>query len=157
MIHSHWLAWTPLAAAGLHMMEEFVYPGGFMSWSQRTRTSIRASMTPRYLILINGLLLVLCYDVGALDGTRFGVALWLGVGALLFANAVWHVVWTVRGRRYSPGVVTGVLVYVPLVAYGYTWYIKSGQTSLLGVLVPLAAGSSFQFWANLVHRYRSRR
>ena len=156
MVHSAWLAWAPLVAASAHMVEEFVYPGGFMRWSHRARTSIRASITPRYLVLINALLLVLCYDVGALDGRPFGVALWLGVGALLFANAVWHVVWAVRRASYSPGMVTGVVLYVPLVVYGYMWYIKSGQTTPFGIAVPLAVGSSFQFWANLAHRFRSR-
>lgn len=156
MVQSGWLAWAPLAAASLHMVEEFVYPGGFMKWSHRTRTRFRGSINARYLIVINGLLLLLCYDVGALDGRRFGAVLWMGVGALLFANAVWHVVWTVRGASYSPGLVTGVVLYAPLVIYGYAWYIRSGQTTMAEVLVPLAVGSSFQFWANLVHRFRSR-
>ena len=157
MVRWDWLPWAPLVAASLHMVEEFVYPGGFMAWSHGRRTSIRSSITPRYLILINVGLLVLCYDVGALLGQQLGVALWLGVGAILFANAIWHIVWTVRTSSYSPGVVTGVVVYVPLAVYGYAWYIRSGQSSLLGAVVALAAGSSFQFWANLAHRYRSRR
>lgn len=157
MSASNWLSWAPLAAASLHIMEEFVYPGGFVTWYRHSRPSIRSSITPRFLIIVNGLLLVLCYDVIALDGSPNGVLLWLTVSSLLFANGIWHIVGTVRTRSYSPGVATGVLLYVPLGVYGYTRFIGSGQVSLPRAALALAVGASYQFWANLLHRHRAAR
>ena len=55
------------------------------------------------VILVYGILgLVVCQ--------LFGVAAWLIVTTLLFANAVWHVVGSVKTRSYSPGVLTGLLL-----------------------------------------------
>lgn len=156
MTPSNWLAWAPLAAASLHIVEEFGFPGGFMAWYRRSRPSIRSSVTPRFLIIVNVLLLILCYGVGALSARPIGVFLWLAVAALLFANAVWHIVYTVRTRSYSPGVATGVLLYAPLAVYGCARFIASGQISPWRAGLALALGSSYQLWANLLHQYRAR-
>ncbi len=88
--------WAPMGAAGLHIIEEFIYPGGFAAWDRRYRPVLSASITPRFHIVINGLLLLLCYNVGAMGGTPIGIATWLTVAALLFSNAIWHVVGAVR-------------------------------------------------------------
>ena len=61
----NWLPWAPLAAAGLHIVEEFVFPGGFAAWERRYRSDIRTSLTTRYLAIVNVLFLILCYDAGA--------------------------------------------------------------------------------------------
>lgn len=90
--------WAPLVAASLHIGEEFLYPGGFATWYRRYKPGRIASITPRFLVIINGLLLVICYDVGSLGPSPSGVSLWLTVMALLAANAGWHVVGTMKTR-----------------------------------------------------------
>src|SRR5262249_24313300 len=66
-----WLPWAPLAADSLHIFEEFAWPGGFADWYRRYKPGRAKSLTPRFLIIINGLLLVLCYDAGALRDRRY--------------------------------------------------------------------------------------
>ena len=149
-------SWAPMGAAGLHIFEEFVYPGGFAEWDRHYRPGFRASITPRFHLIINGLLLLLCYDVGAMGGTPIGIAGWLAVMALLFGNAVWHVVGTVRTRRYSPGVITGVLLYVPLAIYGYIHLLRSGQVSVATAIVAFAIGSSYPLIGTAIHRWRTK-
>jgi hypothetical protein len=56
-----WLAWAPLATAMAHMFEEFVLPGGFMSWYSRYRGSEATSVNPRFLVIINFVLLAVCF------------------------------------------------------------------------------------------------
>lgn len=150
------LFWAPLGAAGLHMVEEFVYPGGFRAWDRRYRPAISASITPRFHLVVNGLLLLLCYDVGARGGKPGGVAAWLGVMALLFANAIWHVIGAVRTRSYSPGMITGTLLYVPLTVYGYVRLLQSGQARGTTAILAFAVGASYPFWATVMHRWRTR-
>ena len=70
--------WAPMGVSSLHIFEEFVYPGGFAKWDRHYRPGFRASITPRFHI-INRLLLLLCYDVGAMGGTPIGIAGWLAV------------------------------------------------------------------------------
>jgi hypothetical protein len=127
----NWLYWAPFGAASLHIVEEFVYPGGFADWDRRYRPGFRKTITPRFHVIVNGLLLVACYDVWALRSSPIGVAAWLAVTTLLFANAVWHVAGSVKTRSYSPGALTGLLLYVPLTVYGYAHFLSAGQTSVL--------------------------
>jgi hypothetical protein len=153
----NWLFWGPLGAASLHIVEEFLYPGSFTAWYRRYKPDRAASITPRFLVIINALLLVVCYDVGVLGPRPNGVALWLTVMALLAANACWHVVGTIETRTYSPGVVTGLLIYVPMALYGYVRFLRSGQASVATAIIACLIGASYQVWADALHRWRVRR
>ncbi|HEY2954124.1 MAG TPA: HXXEE domain-containing protein [Candidatus Eisenbacteria bacterium] len=152
-----WLSWAPLAAASLHMVEEFVFPGGFAAWERRYRSDIGRSLTNRYLVIVNVLFLILCYDAAAMRGRPAGVALWLTVAALQAANGIWHLLAVLKTRAYSPGVVTGMLVYVPLAAFGTMHYLRAGEASVPTALAALAIGGPYQFWLNALHRWRTRR
>ena len=147
--------WAPMGAAGLHMIEEFIYPGGFAAWDRRYRPNISRSITPRFHIVINGLFLLLCYDVGVMGGTPIGIAAWLTVTACLFSNAIWHVVGAARTRSYSPGMITGLLLYVPLTIYGYVRLLQSGQAPVATAIIAFAVGASYQLWATAIHRWRT--
>ena len=145
-----------MVATSLHIVEEFVYPGGFPAWDRRYRPEIRGSITPAFHIIINGLLLVACYDAGAMGATSMGVAVWLTVTALLFSNAVWHAIGSVKMRSYSPGLITGLLLYVPLAVYGYAHVLRSGLASITTAVIALTVGGSYQFWATAIHNWRAR-
>jgi len=151
-----WLFWAPLVAASLHIFEEFVYPGRFSEWYARYKPGIRKSVTWRFLVIINVLLLILCYNVSALGPSKTGVAAWLGVMAMLAANGVWHLKGVVKTRSYSPGVLTGSLLYLPLMVYGYTFFLLLKQVSILTALIAFAIGASYQLWSNIFHRFRAR-
>lgn len=157
-----WLWWAPFAAAVLHILEEFVYPGGFAEWDRSYRPAIRNSITPRFHIIINGALLLLCAQVGLLAGTddikarTIGVALWLALAALLFSNALFHVVGTIRTRRRSPGLVTAVVLYVPMAIVGYWQFIGSGEASWGIAIAAGLVGGSYHLWASLIHKIRAR-
>lgn len=148
---------APLCAAALHIFEEFVCPGGFAAWDRRYRPAFSASITPRLHLIVNGLLLLVCYDVWAFRATPAGVALWLIVMALLFGNALWHVVGAVKTRSYSPGIVTGLLLYVPLSVYGYARLLQSGRVDVGTAVLAFAVGASYPLWAAAIHRWRAGR
>jgi hypothetical protein len=151
-----WLFWAPLIAVSLHLFEEFAFPGHFPEWYVRYKPEIKKSVTKRFLITINVLLLILSYDVGALGSSKFGIVLWLGVTAMLAANGIWHFKGVVKTRSYSPGVLTGLLVYLPLAIYGYVIFLNSKQVSVFIALIALAIGASYQMWSNIYHRIRKR-
>ncbi|HWN83299.1 MAG TPA: HXXEE domain-containing protein [Candidatus Udaeobacter sp.] len=154
-MNPRWLYWLPLGAASLHIFEEFAFPGGFAAWYRRHRPGIERSITRRFLLIVNGLLLVLCYDVAALHDRPLGVFLWLLVAALLFANGLWHLRASLRTRSYSPGVVTGIVVYLPLALLGYLRFLRTGAVSPARAVLAFAIGASYQFWANLLHHWRA--
>lgn len=146
----------------LHILEEFVYPGGFAEWDRNYRPAIRNSITPRLHVIVNGALLLACVQVGFLGGTRdvhaqrFGVAAWLAIAALLLSNTVFHVVGTIRTRTRSPGVVTAVALYLPMAVVGCWQFVRSGAASWWIALGAGLVGGSYHLWAGLLHRARSR-
>jgi hypothetical protein len=169
-----WLWWAPLLAAVAHIVEEFVYPGGFADWDRAYRPEIRGSITPRLHLTINAALVFACINVG-IAGTaggvvslgemrigsaipsQFAVAGWLALAALLFSNAVFHIVGTVQTARTSPGVRTGLLLYVPLAVYGYWHFLSGGQASFGAAILAALLGGSYHLWASMLHAVRARR
>lgn len=146
-----WLPWAPLAAACIHMTEEFVYPGGFAAWYRQYRANA-SRITTRFLIIINIALLVVCCDLGLLGRTTWGVAYWLLIVALLCSNGCWHAWATYKLHGYSPGVITGVAIYVPLAIYGYATFVRSGAASLRTAVLAAVLGSSYQIWSAAYHK-----
>jgi hypothetical protein len=107
--------WLPFTFAALHIFEEFAWPGGFAAWYRSYHPYVAASLTPRFLIVANAICLAASFLLGCMGPSwSRSLSLWLILAALLAANAVFHVLGVFRLRRYSPGVVTGVLLYFPL-------------------------------------------
>src|SRR5262249_24754730 len=113
-------------------------------------------MTPRFMFVVNGLFLAAGFLVGWLGPawTR-GLSLWLILTALTAGNAVFHLVGVVRLRRYSPGVVTGIILYLPLCAWGYWYFLSHGEASLKFALKCAAIGASYELWTLAIHWQRS--
>jgi hypothetical protein len=146
-----WLLWAPLAAAGLHICEEFVWPGGFVSWYRSYRASA-ASVKPSFLIIINALLLFGCFE-GALAGhIAIGAAYLLTLTAVLFSNGCWHLWASYASRSYSPGMITGALLYLPLGVFEYVTWVRLGQASLATAAAAILIGGSYPFWSAAYHK-----
>src|SRR6185503_17328415 len=97
---------------------------------------------------MNGLLLLACLSLALNKPSDTLVAAWLSVSALLASNAVWHIVGALRTRRYSPGVVTGTLLYIPMALHGFAHFTGSRQASVPTALVVAALiGGSYHWWA----------
>jgi hypothetical protein len=167
-----WLWWAPLAAACLHILEEFVWPGGFAEWDRAYRPEIAGSITPRLHLVVNGLLLAACVAVGLagqpdgileVGGTRMrsvfppslAVPAWIALAALLASNALFHVAGSVTTKRLSPGVRTGVLLYIPMFLYGLGRFLRAGRVSWGAVAIAVLMGGSYHLWAAWMHRARA--
>jgi uncharacterized protein with HXXEE motif len=174
MLAPSWLWWAPLGSAALHIGEEFVYPGGFAAWDREFRPSIRSSITPKLHVIVNALLLLGCFSIAisGMPGAALGVGAfrfrsavpaslsvpcWLGMAALLFSNAVFHLVGSYRTQRWSPGVRTGVLLYLPMALYGYWTFLHTGQVSPMTAGFAALCGGSYHLWSAWAHRWRARR
>ena len=152
-----WLYAAPLACAILHITEEFFLPGGFAEWDRRYRPEFAGSITSRLHIIVNVLLLVIAYDVFALRHHATGPLLWMTVAAIVFTNALWHLRGAWKTHSYSPGMVTGTLLYVPMTIYGYAYFLRTRATSPGTALLAFVIGGSYIFIGPLMHRMRTRR
>ena len=150
------LLWAPTLAASAHIFEEFVWPGGFLDWHRGYRPQHAASITPRFALIANALLLFLCIAAPVNGPTPLGVAEWLVATAILATNAVFHVRAVLQTRAYSPGVVTAVFLYVPLTLGGTFWLIHTGLASIATAAALFLAGGAYPFLSVFLHRRRSR-
>jgi len=96
----------------LHVLEE---APGFVEWFNSLVA--RGISQPLFLTvnLVAFLITVaLAAMVAAAPGPGTGGALSVWVGFLMLANGLFHLVGTLVHGRYSPGVVTGTLLYLPV-------------------------------------------
>ena len=127
-----------LVAAVLHLIEEYVYPGGFLRWI-RSWVGFAPNM-------VEAIALNLAF-IGLMAMPLFGTTPLLAASApgLLLANGALHVIGTIASKRYSPGVITSVLLFFPLATYALLKMpTVSGDGILLGIgwmLVPLTVVS----------------
>lgn len=150
------IRWLPLIAVTLHLTEEFVWPGGFGDWYRWYRPERASSVTTGFLVRINALLVVLALIPGMRGFTAYGVAFWLVVASIGAANGAFHIWATYARRRYSPGVITGTLVYLPLAVFGFWDFWQRGLASP-GVLLQTAIiGPAYNVYAAWNHRRRAR-
>jgi hypothetical protein len=153
------LNWSLAIAALLHIVEEFVWPGGFKAWWRAYRPGTAGQVSNRYLVGINALLVAVSVVIAiAMPYPRGnGVAAWLTLGALLFSNAIFHLMGAFETKRYSPGMVTAVLLYLPLPVFGYAHFLRTGRASAGTAIVAALIGGSYHFIAFANHRRRATR
>jgi hypothetical protein len=123
----NWIYYALAGAAILHVLEEYVYPGGFPDFMRKMAPSFALYVTTRFAVVINGLFLLLCI-AAALAGQRAPVFA-LSIASLCGLNGLTHVLETIRARLYAPGVLTGGLLYLPLAFLAYSLSIRSGEIS----------------------------
>ena len=97
----------------LHLAEEWF--GGFSQW---TLEVMGQGIDTERFILVNSLFFVFCV-VGSLIAVRIPRLSWLAVifASLFGLNGVLHMLATLGFGQYAPGVITGLVIYLPLSAY----------------------------------------
>jgi len=137
-----WIFSALVGAAALHVIEEYGYPGGFLDWMRRSTPKFASLITVRFAVIVNGLFLLLC-AIAAIVATR-NLVFSLSVAGLLFFNSLIHLAGAVKAKRYAPGVISGILLYLPLSLYAFYLSARSGQLSLPGIAVSGLLGVLYQ-------------
>ena len=141
--HPRWLWFfvLPIPILALHEWEEFVFPGGFLEWFNRDICRSPDSRFPftSQLATINHMPLMLLYPLLAALGTRWP---WIGLSGLygLLADCTFHVSGIGVSKRYSPGTVTALLLYVPLAFSATHYFVGAGEVPLAGLLASAFLG-----------------
>jgi hypothetical protein len=105
----------------LHQTEEWVWPGGFLPWVNRTVLGSDAAdrpITRRIGFVVN---VGLGWGISVIAPVVADEAPWV-MGAnvgLMVGNVVMHSSAAVRQRRYNPGLVTAVLLFGPAIAVNW--------------------------------------
>lgn len=135
--HPRWLWFVFLAipVLVLHEFEEYVLPGGFVQWFNTRLFGSRNPEFPldRRLAAASQMPLMILFPVLAVLGSRWP---WVGLGGLigLGLDGLFHATATAVYGRYSPGTVTGLLLYQPLAFGGTYYFVSTGQVTAAGLL-----------------------
>ena len=156
MISPAVIRWLPLVAVLLHVFEEFVWPGGFAEWYRWYRPERAVSVTTGFLVRINVLFVVMALGAAMLGFRPYGVAFWLVVASIAAANGAFHLWATLKTRRYSPGVITGCIIYLPLAVSGFIYFWRAGLAGVPLLVQAAIIGPAYNFYAAWNHRRRAR-
>jgi hypothetical protein len=133
----------PLVALLAHQTEEWVWPGGFLPWINREVIGSGEDEFPldrRVGFVVNvvgGWGTSLAAGAGSDAAAGFLYATHLG-------NAVLHVGWATRHRRYDPGLVTALATLTPTALAGLRARARQGDRRALaaGAAAGLLAGAA---------------
>ena len=137
-------------AFGLHVFEEFIFPGGASDWFKTYRPQYADAYTPSYFFKINAvpLLLSVLVCLGAFDfrgGFSFaGIRAWLAFASLQGFNALYHIRGAIETRKYSPGMVSAALFYLPLVIFGLACLLRTGTVDIFSAILCFLIGAASQ-------------
>jgi hypothetical protein len=116
--------------AAIHVAEEY-----FCGWLAWTAQFVRG-VTRTHFVVGNALFLALCVAGVVLPDPAFRLSL----AALLLWNALVHLVPTVVRREYSPGVVSALLLYVPLGVHAYAGALHGSMATSRQVIASVPMG-----------------
>jgi hypothetical protein len=138
----NWIFWAFIGAAVFHVGEEYYYPGGFPDFMKRVNPGFAPSITVTFAVVINALFLMLCL-AGAIIADR-NLIFSLSVASLLFFNGLSHIMGTVIAKRYAPGVISGIVLYLPLSLSAYYLFVSSGRLTLMVGIISVLLGVLYQ-------------
>ena len=61
---ARFVLWLPCVCVALHVFEEFFWPGGFLAWHRTYRPDLAASITPRFAVIANLVLIAATVVLG---------------------------------------------------------------------------------------------
>jgi hypothetical protein len=149
-----WVFWGIVGAAVVHVVEEYL--GDWVGSVQK----VMPGVTLAQFVVVNAAFLALSI-VSAIVGMA-NLVFSLSVVSLVFINALIHLGATVSMRRYSPGVASAILFYVPLAFLAYYLAARSRQLTLSSSVGAVLLGGlwmalpiGFQLvWLTLARRKR---
>lgn len=135
---------------GLHVVEEFIFPGGASAWFTLYHPEHAGAYTESYFFKVNAIPLVLAVLLafGTFDFAGsfsfYGIRAWLVFLSFLAFNALFHIRGTFETKRYSPGLLVSLSLYLPLTIIGFTYLLRTGAVDIFSAIVCFGLGTLFQ-------------
>jgi hypothetical protein len=129
--------WIILVASATHVLEE--YFGGFVEMFQKY-SPIRG-MTKGVFLVVNSAFIILCALAAVINVL---VPIYsLSIAALIFINSFIHVGGAIKARGYAAGIISAILLYIPLSVYAYLLYSEAGLLGMSVLVSSFALGASW--------------
>ncbi len=136
MTLSHWL-WLATAAYAAHMLEEHI-----LNWRDWARAVVGLPVEWDNFYVVNSIVVVL--GIVAANLATASPALALSFPALMLINAVvFHIAPMIKTRgRFSPGVITAVVLFLPIGIACYCAADREGLLDAKSLIGSLALGAA---------------
>ena len=142
------LAWLAVAAYALHIVEEHIL--GWFDWARKT---MNISLGWEQYVITEVAILILGLTAAMLSGTPMGPTLVVAFATLLLINVIFfHVLpMLANGGRFSPGVISGIFLFLPL-----AWHVYKTQTLSQNDLIwAVVLGILLILWPMLLLKLRN--
>jgi hypothetical protein len=112
--HHQYILWICLFAYSIHILEEFVF-----NWRDWAESAIRLKgISWPIFCAMNAMVIV--FGVSAAMVGWHKPAFALAFPALMLINGLFfHILPTIVQRRFAPGVMSGLILFIPLAAWAY--------------------------------------
>jgi hypothetical protein len=142
------LAWLAVAAYALHIVEEHIL--GWFDWARKT---MNISLGWEQYVITEVAILILGLTAAMLSGTPIGPTLVVAFTTLLFINVIFfHLLpMLTNGGRFSPGVISGLFLFLPL---AWTVY-KTQNLSQNDLVWAVVLGILLILWPMLLLKLRN--
>jgi hypothetical protein len=113
------LAWLAVAAYALHVVEEHI-----LDWYGWARKTMNITLGWEQYVITEVAILILGLTAAMLSGTPMGPTLVVAFTTLLLINVIFfHILpMLANGGRFSPGVISGIFLFLPL-----AWHVYKTQ------------------------------
>jgi hypothetical protein len=141
------LVWLAVAAYALHIVEEHIL--GWYDWARKT---MNISLGWEQYVITEVAILILGLTAAMLAGTPIGPTLIVAFTTLLLVNVIFfHVLpMLANGGRFSPGVISGVFLFLPL-----AWHVfKTQNLSQNDLIWACVLGVLLILWPMLLLKLR---
>lgn len=125
----------------------------WLTWARETFGFTNLTWAGFYLT--NAVMVVVAIAAAAIGWRSPEIALTLP--ALFVINALFfHLLPTIRDRRFSPGLITALVVYLPVAAWTYLAADVDGVLSVKAVVVSTVLGAAFMAYPIVLIRLQPR-
>jgi len=139
-----WIFVAILAVSLIHVIEE--YFGGFVEQMKRFVPDLDLSN----FASVNMMFIALGF-IAVIVGSA-SLVYSLSIAALLFINAFFHIGGAIRLKRYSAGLISALLLYIPVSIYAYYYYWNVGALTQTDVILSIVLGAIWMVMA-FVHQF----
>ena len=127
---SNYIIWISVFAAIIHILEEYYY--GWIDWAKSFVPTVKKS----HFIVVNILFVFTCVLAAILQFTELKISIF----SLLIINTIVHLVPTIIKGKYSPGLASAILLYIPIGVFGYLATFNENIASNVQLIVGTLLG-----------------
>ena len=145
------LAWLAVAAYALHMLEEHI-----LDWQSSARKQMNLSMERDHYVTIEIVLLILGAVAAMLVASQPVFALAFAVFLVINVTFFHLLPMILAGGKFSPGVITGIVLFYPIVWKQYQLTGTAPQTPQETLILAVVIGAAIILWPVLLLKLRKR-